>query len=115
MEIEKYLNYNFRFSWKNTKEYLEFQTELIKHLKSVFKQNSITILKLNKNTFSFTMFLKANDKIIYLSIPDVRYYKNGWFNNILIRLTNSEDDYIGKDNHYTSLDKIIENIYKLIN
>ena len=53
--------------------------------------------------YAFSAFFKCNNKYVYFKISDVRYFKNEWFNHILIRTTKSEKDYTGGQNHYTNL------------
>lgn len=109
-EIEKYLNYKFNSDWENTKEYLDFQSKYISYLRYIFNKQKYRIIKINKNHFEFSLFVFANNKLVYFSISDVRYYKNEWYNNILIRTVNSENDYIGNKNYYTNLKSLISNI-----
>lgn len=53
--------------------------------------------------YKFSCFIKGNEKFVYISISDVRFFRNKWFNNILIRTAESEKDYHGGVNQYTSL------------
>jgi len=51
----------------------------------------------------FQRIIKGNGKYVYLSISDVRFFRNEWYNHILIRSAESERDYCGGHNNYTSL------------
>ena len=56
-----------------------------------------------------------NDKFIYISIPDVRYFNDEWITNILYRTMEHDKDWTGGPNHCTSLftfTKDIKNLYK---
>ncbi len=105
-ELKKYLNHNFISDWKVSNDYIMFQNLYIKYLKEIARKNNWKVIKINKNHYEFSSFLMCNNQIIYFSIPDVRYYKNDWFNKILIRIAHSENDYIGEQNNYCSLDRI---------
>ena len=40
---------------------------------------------------------------MYMSISDVRFFKNEWYNHILFRTAKSEKDFTGGTNLYTTL------------
>ena len=57
----------------------------------------------------------TEEKFIYISIPDVRYWENEWFSDILCRTMKYDKDWTGGQNHRTTLftfTKDIENLYK---
>ena len=57
----------------------------------------------------------TEEKFIYISIPDVRYWENEWFSDILCRTMKYDKDWTGGPNHCTSLftfTKYIKNLYK---
>ena len=57
-----------------------------------------------KNHYCFSVFIRNQaGNHLYLSISDVRFWKNEWFNRILIRTAAHEKDYYGGGNNYTSL------------
>ena len=112
-ELKKYYDYKFESSCINTSEYLDFQKKYIGYLRNIFHLNNFKILKLMRNHFEFSLFIETNNVVVYLSIPDVRYFQNEWFNHILIRTAKDENDYHGKENHYSNLPDLIENIKKL--
>ena len=102
----KYLNYN-EYDFLDNDNFNKFFKDYIFYLKSIFKKNNIEIVKKNKGFYYFSLFLKKNDKYIYFCISDVRFFKNEWFNNILIRICKNENDFKGSQNHYTNLNNII--------
>ena len=51
---------------------------------------------------------------MYISIPDVRYFTNEWYSNILIRTAKDEQDYRGGFNNYTTLEKLSVKAAKLL-
>lgn len=84
-------------------DYKSFQTKYRNFLKKLCKENGYELVKFNPNHYNFSCFVKGNDKFVYISISDVRYFKKEWFNNILIRSAKHEKDYTGGSNQYTSL------------
>ena len=52
----------------------------------------------------FPIFGKENEYKGYVSISDVRYFSDEWYNHILIRTAKDEQDYRGGFNNYTTLD-----------
>ena len=112
-ELKKYCDYEFESSCYTTPDYLEFQNKYIRYLKKLFNEQNYKLLKVMKNHYEFALFFEANEVVIYLSITDVRYFQNEWFNHILIRTAKDENDYRGNENHYSNLPDLIENIKKL--
>lgn len=47
-------------------------------------------------------FIKQDNKFVYVSISDLRYWKN-WASDVLIRTADSEKDYHGHMNHRTTI------------
>ena len=62
---------------------------------------------LNCNHDCVSAFVKsAENKCVYVSISDVRFFTNEWYNNILIRTAKNEQDYYGGFNHRTTLKEL---------
>ena len=61
----------------------------------------------------FSCFIRSEDKCVYLSISDVRYWKNAWYEHILIRLAKDETDFHGGQNHYTDIPHMKQDIEHL--
>ena len=59
--------------------------------------------KFNVNHYYVSGFIERNNKYVYFSISDVRYFKNAWAENILIRTAKNEEDYTGGSNRFTDL------------
>jgi hypothetical protein len=52
-------------------------------------------------------------RFIYFSIPDVRFFKNEWATNILIRTMKHDKDWTGGNNNYTDVFNFSDSITKL--
>ena len=104
-DLEKYVNYEFSSGCYTGDDYKSFQTKYINYLRAVCKNNHWRLVNVGKNHYCFSAFIKsAENKCVYISISDVRYFSNEWYDHILIRTAENETDYRGGFNNYTTLD-----------
>lgn len=54
-------------------------------------------------------FIKQNNRFVYVSISDLRYWKN-WADDVLIRTADSEKDYHGHANHRTTISDLQKDV-----
>ena len=113
-ELEKYLKHEFSSGPITGSDYNSFQTKYINYLKSVCRENGWEFVRALKNHYEFSAFIKANEKFIYFSICDVRYFTNQWYTNILVRTAQHEKDYRGGRNTFTSLPELQPSIKLLL-
>ena len=115
-DLEKYVNYEFSSGCYTGEDYKSFQTKYINYLKSVCKNNHWRLVNVGKNHYCFSAFIKsAENKCVYISISDVRYFSNEWYNHILIRTAENETDYRGGFNNHTTLSDLETAVAKLLN
>ena len=114
--LKQYINYEFSTGCYTGNDYKTFQTKYLNYLKTICKENNWSLIKVNKNHYCFSAFIKGGteNKCVYISISDVRYFNNDWYNHILIRTAKNEVDYKGGFNHYTTLDKLEYKICELL-
>lgn len=106
-DLEKYIDYEFSSGCYTGEDYKSFQTKYINFLRSICKQNHWQLVNVGRNHYCFSAFIKsAENKCIYISISDVRFFTNEWYNNILIRTAKNEQDYYGGFNHRTTLKEL---------
>lgn len=115
-ELQKYLDYEFSSGCYTGEDYKTFQTKYINYLKSICKANNWRLVNVGKNHYCFSAFIKggAENKYVFLSISDVRYFSNDWYKHILIRTAHNETDYRGGFNNYTTLDNLEGKIADLL-
>ena len=115
-QLKQYINYEFSTGCYTGNDYKTFQTKYINYLKIICKENNWSLIKVNKNHYCFSAFIKGGteNKCVYISISDVRYFNNDWYNHILVRTAKNEVDYKGGFNHYTTLDKLEYKICELL-
>ena len=115
-DLEKYVNYEFSSGCYTGDDYKSFQTKYINYLRSICKNNHWRLVNVGKNHYCFSAFIKsAENKCIYISISDVRYFSNEWYDHILIRTAENETDYRGGFNNYTTLSDLEGNAAELLN
>ena len=106
-DLEKYIDYEFSSGCYTGNDYRSFQTKYINFLRSICKQNHWQLVNVGRNHYCFSAFIKsAENKCVYVSISDVRFFTNEWYNNILIRTAKNEQDYYGGFNHRTTLKEL---------
>ena len=114
-ELKKYLNYEFSTGVYTGDDYKTFQNKYINYLRSICKDNGWQLINVGRNHYTFSAFITDNENhFIYLSISDVRFFQNEWFNHVLIRTAKSEKDYTGGSNKYYSLPVLQFAIHQLL-
>lgn len=115
-DLEKYVNYEFSSGCYTGDDYKSFQTKYINYLKSICTANHWRLVNVGKNHYCFSAFIKsAENKCVYISISDVRYFSNEWYDHILIRTAENETDYRGGFNNYTTLSDLEGTAAELLN
>ena len=116
-KLEKeYWNYKFDGGAYVTPEYKSFERKYINYLKNLAKTNNWEVVNVSKGHFEFSLFFRNEEnKYIYFSISDVRFWHNEWYDDILVRTAHNEQDYHGGSNHFTTLPELETIIQKLFN
>ena len=114
--LKQYINYEFSSGCYTGNDYISFETKYINFLKTICKSNNWKLIKVNKNHNCFSAFIKGGteNKYVYISISDVRYFNNDWYNHILIRNAKNDVDYKGGFNHFTTLERLEGKICELL-
>ncbi len=115
-ELQKYIGYEFSSGCYTGEDYKTFQTKYINYLKSICKTNNWRLVNVIKSHYCFSAFIKGGteNKYVYLSISDVRYFSNDWYKHILIRTAQNETDYRGGFNNYTTLERLEGKIAEML-
>ena len=108
--IEKWLNYKFESSSSLTPEFAQFRKEIKSYIKKQLDKDLELIMPFGTLHFAFSGFIKnkLTGKFVYFSCDDVRYSKNAWHNNLLIRTALNEKDYTGGSNGWCKLPNLSE-------
>lgn len=114
-DLKKYIDYEFSSGCYTGEDYKSFQTKYINYLKAMCKENHWELVNVSKNHYCFSAFIKSSEnKCVYLSISDVRYFSNEWYNHILVRTAKNEVDYRGGFYNYTTLEKLDNTVARLL-
>ena len=104
-DLKKYVGYEFSSGCYTGDDYKSFHTKYINYLRTMCQSNHWQRVNVGRNHYCFSAFIKsAENKCVYVSISDVRYFSDEWYNHILIRTAKDEQDYRGGFNNYTTLD-----------
>ena len=113
-ELEKYLNYEFSSGGYTGEDYKAFERKYINYLRALCKEHGWELCNPSKGYYIFSAFIRnCKDNYIYVSVPDVRFWKNQWYTHILIRRARSEKDYRGYGNNYTHLTELVQTAQQL--
>lgn len=96
-------------------EYKNFQTNYRSVIKDFCKNIGMELYSFSENHYDFSAVIKSNssNQFYYVSISDVRYWKNEWANNILYRTMEHAKDWTGGSNKYSTLENLPENLFTL--
>lgn len=110
--IEKWIDNTFESSSGLTEEFSSFAKDFKKYLKDI---TGFELLEFNRGHFYLSGFLKnkKTEKFVYFSTSDVRYFKNEWWNNVLVREAKGVKDYTGGSNYSCELSNLKKYIEKL--
>lgn len=85
-DLKKYIGYEFSSGCYTGDDYKSFQTKYINYLRTMCQNNHWQLVNVGRNHYCFSAFIKsAENKCVYVSISDVRYFSDEWYNHILIR------------------------------
>ena len=103
--IKKWLGNNFESSSGLTEEFAAFYQDFNRHVKKLLPGYSVKLLR---GHFCANGFITnvLTSKIVYISCPDVRFFKDGWFNRLLIRTAKHDKDYTGGANYMIKLNDL---------
>ena len=102
-ELKKYLNHEFSSVPYTGEDYKKFQNKYINYLRKLCIDNGWQLVSVNRNHYCFSAFIKnPESKFVYLSISDVRF-RQDWFYDVLIRRAKNEKDYRWYTNWHSPL------------
>ena len=72
------------------------------------------LVKFCSGHYDLSGFVQRGENLIYFSISDVRHFPGRWHNDILVRTAQSDTDYTGGSNNYTTLAEFSDAVDRLL-
>ncbi len=114
MLIEKWIGYEFESSSGLTQEFVNFVKDFKKAVISQLPEG-YKLVSFSRGHFYVSGFIQNSaGKYVYFSIRDVRFFKNAWCTNILIRTAKNDKDFTGGANCFCDLINFGANIAYLL-
>jgi hypothetical protein len=112
-KLEDYLNWEFGSGVKTTRDFKKFALLFLNHIRKNLPKGA----KLDKYSIGHYFiwgFIKRKNNYVYFFVNDVRYYKNDWYNKILLKpALNTEE--IGSECYYCNLKEFKHLVNTLLN
>ncbi len=101
-------------SSSETPEFRAFAKAFMNGLKVEVKIRNLEVVQVFKGHFELSGFLRRPDKsYIYFNVGDMRWGLMGHpLDNILWRFADNERDFIGKQNRYSTLTEVMDDIVR---
>lgn len=114
-KLEKWCGYEFSTGISPGEDYLKFQREAKTELRKILLDAGFEMFKFLPNHYEFSCIAKKadEDRYYYISISDVRTFRDKWWNAVLYRAMKDEKDYRGEQNHYCKWGEIGERLIAL--
>lgn len=117
MFIKEYYDHSFD-DWGGTtsEDYRTFERKYKMILKEIGNEIGLDLYTFHKNHYEFSAVMKSRteEKYCYISISDVRYWKNEWYSNILYRTMAHATDWSGGHNRTCNLLELKDNLKSLM-
>ena len=111
--LQPYVDYLFSSGGCIGDDFKSFNTKFKSAVKKQLPEG-FEIHSWNRGHYYCSAVIKTpSNNFIFMSIGDVRWCINEWFENILYRTMKNETDWTGGNNHYASLFNLGEAIKKL--
>lgn len=112
--MQQWINFEFKSSSGLTPEFQQFARDYKVAIKKLLPSGAV-LADFSRGHFEASGFIMRNQKHVYFSASDVRYWHNEWHNHILVRTANGLKDYTGGSNNYTTLDNFTADVDRLLN
>lgn len=111
--LRPFVDYRFSSGGVTGSDYKSFQTKYKNFIKKNLPEG-YSIEKWNPSHYQFSCVIGKDGRYVYMSISDVRYFQNEWFQNILVRTMKHSTDWTGGPNQYASIFNLIKKIEKVM-
>ena len=115
LKTEEYIGYQFESSSRTTPEFRRFIRAYRADVKSLLRPYDILLVDFAGGHFDGSGFARRDEKYIYFSFSDVRFFPEAWRTAVLYRTAKHTSDYTGGVNHDTPLRELGEAMDRLFN
>jgi hypothetical protein len=105
-------NYQFESSTVCTDEFAAFAKGFKKCIKDSLPEGA-ELVDFSRGHFYVSGFVKYRCSYMYFSTSDVRFFRDEWYNHLLVRTAKYERDFTGGFNQYITLPEFKEAVEKL--
>lgn len=112
--IQTYENHQFSSGPTTGLDYETFEERYKKILKDIANNIQAQLIDFNGGHYGFSAFMEKDGKFAYISISDVRSFKNEWKDDILVRTAENDRDFSGGRNTFTNLHKLESRLDKIL-
>jgi len=112
--MEDYLTVEFESSSDTTPQFASFARKYKNAIKKQLEAHGFELVEWIRGHFYCSGFAKKSGKYIYFSCSDVRYFSNGWYDDLLVRTAEHDKDYTGGSNNWATLNTLGEVADKLV-
>jgi hypothetical protein len=108
--IQKWLDVEFNSDVQKTPQFTKFVKDFKKELRDDCELVNLEIASFSAGHFFVSGFLQNQQtgKYAYFNISDVRFFKNDWYYNVLVRTAQHLKDYTGGANKFTQLSDLAD-------
>jgi hypothetical protein len=112
---EKWHGVEFESSSGLTPQFAQFYLDFKRSVVELAKPSNLRLESISRGHFYISGFLKneVTGKFVYFSCSDVRFLRNEWETQLLIRQAQDDKDYSGGTNYFCSLLELINEAAKL--
>lgn len=107
-KMNKWIGFQFSTGSETGKDFLAFQKDAKTDLKKMLTEAGMKLKSFSGGHYEFSAVAEneENGRYVYVSISDVRYFKDKWISQVLVRAMKHEKDWSGGFNQYTTWDQI---------
>jgi len=108
--MKSWLNHDFSL-YPDERAFNEWFKDLKKNIKDQLGSD-YSLINFSPGHFISSGFIKnlKNQKLVYISFSDVRYFNNEWYTNVLIRSAKDSSDFSGGSNQYCTLPELMNKV-----
>lgn len=118
MKINEWKNHEFSTGGIAGEDYKKFQRQMKTDLKKQAVKEGFELHSFDPGHYEFSAVLSKQigneERFIYVSISDVRFFKNHWADHVLVRTMKHDHDWTGGRNTFCRWEDVAEHAVSLL-